>query len=272
MTIAGEKLDEGGSKSCPKSVSKTAGLSDDLKSAAACVRAGQWHMVEEFGNQMAIQFPADPWGAYFLSLSSEHNKDWPRARWMAELAVKKAPGEGLCLYQLGRLQWSMGEKLTALDTLKKAAAQNASLIDANVLMGQIAMLDQRKSDAEKSFLKAYDRDSQNLAALMGLAEVYRLQRNWPSSEKYLRRAISAHPHHLDARLQLAQGLETFAQDMAGALSIYREIQSLDRKKELDGSATFDLNTKIQTLQATVAEQMKRKMSERKPSAEGKVSK
>jgi tetratricopeptide (TPR) repeat protein len=270
MMIAGETLNNmAGSKSCAKVVSKIASLSDDMKSAAACARAGQWTMVEEFGNQMAIQFPGDAWGSYFLSLSAEHNKDWPRARWMIELAVKKSPNEGLCLYQLGRLQWLMGEKMTALDTLKKASDKNASLVDAHVLMGQIAMFDQKKSDAEKSFLKAYEVDAKNLAALMGLAEVYRMNKNWVEAEKYLRRAVSAHPKHLEARLQLAQGLETFAQDMSGALDVYREIKKLDQKKELDATPAFDLNAKIQTLQASVAEQMKRKMSERQPSGEGK---
>ena len=104
---------------------------------------------------------------------------------------------------------------------------------------------------------------------MGLAEVYRLNKNWPESEKYLRRAVSAHPHHLEARLQLAQGLETFAQDMSGALDVYRDIQKLDRRKELDAAPSFDLNAKIQTLQASVAEQMKKRMLERQPSGDGK---
>lgn len=269
--IAGYTLDSySGSRSCPHSVSKSASLVDDMKAAAACVHAGQWHLVEELGNQMAMQFSGDAWGAYFLSLSAEHSKDWPRARWMSELAVKKAPNEGLTLYQLGRVQWAMGERMTALETLKKAVEKNSTLTDAHVLMGQIAMLDQKKSDAEKSFSLAYARDSKNLAALMGLAEVERLNKKWPESERYLREAISVAPKHLEARVKLAQGLESFKGDMSGALDEYREIQKLDRDKKLDAPLTFDVGAKIQSLQASVAEQAKRKMSERQPSAEKKA--
>lgn len=226
--VVGYTVEAMSSRSCPSSVSKSASLSDDVKSAAGCVHSGNWHQVEDFGNQMAIQFPNEAWGAYYLSLSAEHNKDWPRARWMAELAVKKSPNEGLTIYQLGRVQWAMNERMTALETLKKAVDKNPTLVEAHVLMGQMALLDESKSAAEKSFLKAVEHDSKNLAALMGLAEIYRLNKNWAEAEKYLRQAVSAHPKNTEARQQLTQ------------------IQSI-----------------------LEAEQMQKKVSERKPSNDGK---
>lgn len=193
-----------GSKSCPHTVDKSASVLDDIKSAAACVRSDKWHQVEELGNQMAIQYPNDAWGAYFLSLSAEHAKDWPRARWMAELAVKKAPNEGVTLYQLGRVQWAMNERLTAISTLEKAVEKNPTLVEAHVLMGQLALMDNNRSSAEKSFLNAYGLDSGNFVALMGLAEISRQNKHWADAAKYLRQAVSAHPKDTEARDQLAQ--------------------------------------------------------------------
>lgn len=202
--VVGYTVEAMSSRSCPSSVSKSASLNDHVKAAGGCIHSNNWHQVEELGNQMAIQFPNEAWGAYFLSLAAEHGKDWPRARWMAELAVKKSPNEGLTIYQLGRIQWAMSERMTALETLKKAVEKNSTLVEAHVLMGQIALMDDSKSSAEKSFLKAYEHDSKNLAALMGLAEIYRLNKKWADAERYLREAVSAHPKNTEAREQLTQ--------------------------------------------------------------------
>jgi tetratricopeptide (TPR) repeat protein len=227
--VVGYTVEAMSSRSCPSAVSKTASLNDDVKGAAGCVHSNNWHQVEEFGNQMAIQFPNDAWGAYFLSLSAEHNKDWPRARWMAELAVKKAPNEGLTIYQLGRLQWAMSERMTALETLKKAVDKNPSLVEAHVLMGQMALMDDSKSAAEKSFLKAYEYDSKNFAALMGLGEIYRQNKKWTEAEKYLRQAVSAHPKDAEARQQLTQ-IQSILEAEQMQKKVSERQPSNDRKK------------------------------------------
>ncbi|NJL25453.1 MAG: hypothetical protein HC902_09945 [Calothrix sp. SM1_5_4] len=61
--------------------------------ASACVKAKDWNRVEKIGNHLAVSAHLTPWGAYYLSLAAMARKDYPRAQWMLELALKKAPGE-----------------------------------------------------------------------------------------------------------------------------------------------------------------------------------
>ena len=59
--------------------------------ANACVKAKDWRKVELLGSELGISAHLTPWGPYFLSLAAESRKDYPRAVWMLELALKKAP-------------------------------------------------------------------------------------------------------------------------------------------------------------------------------------
>ena len=267
-TVAGFTLSEYSSRSCPTKMSEDASVSDEIKAASACMSHGQWNQVTEFGNRMAVHYSSDPWGAYFLSLAAEHSKDWPRARWMAELAVKKSPNEGIVLYQLGRVEWAMGEMHIAYETLKKAADENPTLVEANVLAGQLALKTDSNSDALKYFHHALEHDSKHFEALMGMAEAEMRKSNWTSAEEHLRTAIQLHPRDTHARITWAEGFEFVAKDNAAALEIYRTIQKLDREHKLDSPLTIDVAAKVQILQASVAEELKKKLSSRTPSGQG----
>lgn len=188
--VSAKALDEYRSSRC-NVVAKTASYPDHVKAAAACAGAGQWSRVDEIGNMMSINNPSEPWGPYFLSVAAEGNRDLSRARWMAELAVKKAPNEGIVLYQLGRIQWLMDEKDAAAATFQKAAEKNPTLNDGNVFLGRMALLQDKTSEATRRFTQVYGRDSSNIGALLGLAELAVRKNNWIEAEKYLRQAAQA---------------------------------------------------------------------------------
>lgn len=266
--ISGYTLSEYSSRSCPTKVSAEAPISEYMKATDACIAHGQWSQVLDLANRMAIRYSSDPWGSYFLSLVAEHSKDLPRARWMAELAVKKSGSEGVTLYQLGRIQWAMGEKRAAFETLKKSADKNPSLVEADVLAGELALKNDANSDALKYFQQALDHDGKHFDALVGMAETEMRKSNWASADAHLRTAIQLRPRDTHVRIVWAQGFEFIAKDYASALEVYRTIQKLDRDHKLDSPLPLDVAAKVQLLQANVAEEMKKKLSSRTPSAQG----
>ena len=73
--------------------------------ANACVQAKDWRRVDSIGEYLGVHAHLAPWGAYYMSLAAGARKDYPRAIWMMELALKKAPTEGLFHYQMGRTAW-----------------------------------------------------------------------------------------------------------------------------------------------------------------------
>ncbi len=58
--------------------------------ARNCALLEKWSQLGEVGDQLA-KAPAEPWGAYYLSVSALGLKQYQRAIWMIDLAAKKAP-------------------------------------------------------------------------------------------------------------------------------------------------------------------------------------
>lgn len=263
------------SASCPKHSAqwKDAEWKELMDAAAACAKDGHWVQVERLGNALAIKEPVAPWGAYFLSLSAESRKDMNRANWMIDLAIKKAPQEGILLYQKGRLQWESGDVKTAQDLIAKAVAANPSLTEAYVLLGKMDLLSDHLSRAKDAFESAYHLNPHSFDALLGLADVQLKKQNWAAAESYLHRAISNNPRSMQAHLQLAQGIETLAKDQKAALTSYKKLKRLAERNELDERPPIDIDQKIKTLESWIAQTARSdRAMNREPSAQGKVSK
>ncbi len=241
--------------------------------ANACVKAKDWRKVEMIGDYLAKSAHLTPWGAYYMSLAAQARKDYPRATWMLELALKKAPNEGLFHYQLGRLHWENGNDAEALKAMKLASDLNASLTDAHYVTGTIALQKGDNSEAEKRFRKALAVDSKHVGSAMGVATLRMKSGDWAQAESALENAIALAPRSTRARLALAQVREQQLKKFQEALDAYKEIRSLQGQRKLDEAPGVNLDEKISTLEKSVSQASKdNKVSSRKPSQEGQVSK
>lgn len=182
--------------------------------ANACVKAKDWRKVENIGSHLGIHAALTPWGAYYMSLAAGNRKDYPRAIWMMELALKKAPQEGLFHYQLGRMHWEMEDDVNALKSLKLASEMNPGLTDAHWVMGQIALQRGDIGEAEKLLSKALDNDVRHWGALMAMASLKSKEKNWEQAESYLSRALRVNPKDGKARTALNQVQEQMAKAQA----------------------------------------------------------
>jgi tetratricopeptide (TPR) repeat protein len=224
--------------------------------ANACVKAGDWLKVEKIGDRLAVRFHMTPWGPYFMSLSAASRKDYPRAVWLLELALKKAPGEGLFHYQLGRIAWETGDTAAAIREFKASSDMNPSLVEAHTLMGMLALQKQDHAAAGSLFTKALKVDSRYWPALMGLASVKMKAGEWEEAEGLLEKSVRANPRSSKARVALAQIREQHLKKLAEALQSYKELRSLATEQKLDEGVKFDLDEKIQSLEKSLSQVQK----------------
>jgi tetratricopeptide (TPR) repeat protein len=241
-----------------------------LASANACVKAKDWRKVELIGNYLAVSAHLTPWGSYYMSLSAQNRKDYPRAVWMVELALKKAPNEGLFHYQMGRLYWEQGQEQLALKSLKQASDLNANLTGAHYIMAQMALQKESYAEAEKLFRKALAADSKHWPSLMGMATVKMKSYDWTNAVVYLEDGVRQNPRSAKARLALAQIHETQIKNLQEALSVYKELRSQAMAKKLDEPVVLNLDEKISALEKSASQVSKGKELVRKPTAEGQV--
>lgn len=241
--------------------------------ANACVKSANWKQVEEIGNHLAKNAPLTPWGPYYMALAAGTRKDYPRARWMLELALKKAPGEGLFHYEMGRLAWETGDDALAIKEMKTASDMNAALTDAHFVCGQIALRRDDFSEARKMFGKALTNDSRHVAALMGAAQVEIKAKDFGKAEDFLGQVIRQNPRSSKARLALAEVQEMHLKKAADALVTYREIKQLAGQRKLDENVRMNLDEKIQALEKSLSQaNQPSQEAARKPTAERTVSK
>lgn len=257
---------------CPKSEAPLAEVSWEkmMPMAAACVKAQDWFRLEQVGNALATRGHRTPWGPYYLSLSAESRKDYPRAIWMLELAIKKAPKEGILHYQLGRIHWLQGNDIVALKNLKQASELNPSLTDAHFISGVVALNSDKLGEAESALKLALRNDSRHFPATMAMADLKMKAKDWEGAVSFLERAISLNSRSQKARVALATVQETQLKRLDAALSTYRDLKRLNASNKLDAPLGFSVEDKIKSLEGMMVQAVKQKqVSSRKPStAEG----
>lgn len=239
--------------------------------ANACVKAKDWQQVEKLGNFLAIHAFLTPWGAYYLSLASEGRKDYPRAIWMLELALKKDPKEGLFHYELGRIHWQIGNDSEAIAHLKQASELNPGLADAQFVMGQLSAQNQDISAAEHYFERALRSNAKHLPSLMALVALKVDGKDYVNAEEYLTRVIELNPRSSKARLALAQVQEEHLKKLQEALHNYKQLKQLSAEKKLDEDIHLNLDDKIRNLEKNLTQvNNKGQLTVRTPSGERQV--
>lgn len=259
---------------CPRQVSALKGKTwkQYVAAANACVKTGQWKTVESIGQDMSRTHHLVPWGPYYLSLAAEHRKEVPRAVWMAELALKKAPNNGLLLYHQGRLFWQAKDQATALKNFKRATELDNRLAEAHLILGQMAMISNQMDEAGKRFQAALATEPRNVAALFGLAEVRIKKNDGKGANEALSQVIFLQPSCYKARVRQAHVLEVLEKNFPEALAAYRRIKTLARDKKLDATVDFNLDSKISQLEGLTKEPAANQLSLREPAKEKKGDK
>lgn len=240
--------------------------------ASACVKSQDWAQVEKVANQLSVRGRLTPWGPYYLALAAEARRDYPRAIWMLELALKKAPSEGILQYELGRIYWQMGEDGLALKSLREAASQNSSLTEAHWVNGMLALHSDKLGEAEVSFEKALSARASHWPSLMALADVKIRAKDFSRAENLLQRALRFNERSLRARLALAHVQEAELKKFSEALESYKSIKRLNAENKLDAPVNLNLDEKIRSIESALAKAEKLKVSSRQPAEEkGKVA-
>jgi tetratricopeptide (TPR) repeat protein len=236
--------------------------------ASSCVKAKDFGKVETLGDWLATHASTTPWGAYYLSLAASNKKNYPRAQWMLELAMKKAPGEALLHYELGRLHWQLGAEDAALKSLKTAAELNPGLADAHLIIGQVALMKEDFPEARRCLEKALAANPKDSGALMAAASVEIKTANFEKAEQLLVQAIGLSPRSSKARYALASVRELNLKKIPDALQTYRELKQLSEARKLDENLGVSLDEKIKSLEKQVSQVNKgSQVGERQPSAQ-----
>lgn len=166
----------------------------------ACVGENQWAKVEDLGNYMAQHEPLAPWGPYYLSLSATARKDYSRAMWMVELAIKKSPKEAMLQYQEGKIFWHMEEFAKATKFFEKTLELDPNFHEAHVMLGQIYYRDQNYDRAMKHFDAVLSKDSRHFNALVGRAEMQMKKSMFKEALDDYSRAVGMAPVSMKAPL------------------------------------------------------------------------
>lgn len=168
--------------------------------ANACAGEAAWSKVDELGNYMAQQEPLAPWGTYYLSLAATARKDYSRAMWMIELAMKKSPKQAMLQYQQGKISWHMEDYAKATKSFEKTIGLDPNFHEAHVMLGQVYYRDQDYDRALKHFEFVLSENSRDFNALVGRAEIHMKKNMVKEAYEGYSKAISMAPASMKAPL------------------------------------------------------------------------
>ena len=115
--------------------------------------------------------------------------------------------------------------------------------------------------------------SPNLAeAHAGLAECLTQKQDWNEAISSWDNAISLSPRRLDYRLRRIRILDEKQGNASLSLEEYRKIRLLKQKNRLKGQLPAYIQARIDQLEAKVASEAAKKVSQRQPAQKKKVSK
>ena len=219
----------------------------------ACISKQNLAMAEKLAKILANEHHVSPWGPYYLSLIAEQKGQAMRAVWMIDLALKKAPGKGILLFQKGRLLWKQNKPTLAMELYEAAVRETPELVDAHMSLAQVYYRDQEFEKAGKHFEKVVKYDRRNANAFIGLAECELEDGDEAAAVNYLEKAISLKPANLALRMRQARIYENQLEDFKAALKRYKAIVKLSKRKKLDQPVTNNLLDTIKRLETKVSQ-------------------
>ena len=240
-------------KSCPKTVEFKIEVSwqDRVSIINSCIKSAKWGHVEAMANHLAKTEYLSPWGVYYLSLVALEKKDYSRALWMIEAALKKAPSTALFYHQKGRILWAMDETDAAVAAVEESLRLDSQNSEAHLFVGQIYLRDLDYKRAVDHLEITNNDRSRDPHIMDGLSYCYMKLGKYEKAVDLLDTAIAETPRRLDLRIRQANILEVHLKNEERALSVYKRIKYLLGKRSLDGELSISLDDKIKTLEVAV---------------------
>ena len=135
-----------------------------LESGLSCIYNKNWNGLSKVADILSHNHLKAPWGAYYKSLiASEKYKDFQRAEWMANLALKKAPENQIIKFQLARIYWNTDRNSEAYDLMQEIKKKNPNDVSILKFLGDIEYKDRNFKEAEKYYSKVLSEFSRDLA-------------------------------------------------------------------------------------------------------------
>jgi tetratricopeptide (TPR) repeat protein len=241
--------------------------------AESCARLGRSERVEQLGDHLAQKHHATPWGPFYLAVAAEQRKELPRALWMINLALQRAPREGLLHYQKGRIHWALGEYKSAVESYRACVKESPRFVDAHLFLAQLHFRDQDYKNAVEHFLNVVRYEPESSVGAAGLGESYAQLGNIGSAIEFYERAVTAGPRNLTYRFRLAGLYENGQKNYESALNVYRKIKTLVSEQRTPAEEIpLDLNEKIRRLEDTIGKESNSRSQKKAEAQEAGIKK
>ncbi len=232
-----------------------------LEAVNSCAEQNQWLSVETIGYELLKTNVNSPWGAFYLSLAAEYNKDLPRSLWMVDLAIKKASSQMAILqFQRGRILWLLDQKSQAIKEFTQTVKLDKNIYDANLFLAEISYHDLDYKVAAQKFKDVLLVDSGNLRSLTDGAECAIANSDTLLASQYLEKAIAIKPEALGPRVRLAMVYEEMQKQPQLAVNTYRALKDAISNGVVRERPAIDLIEKIKNLEASLQKDAKPKRS------------
>lgn len=229
--IGAESIEESGglfSASCPK---RNSDLKDKdwnamLEMANDCVKKKSWKKLSMVADKLSIMAPLSPWGPYYLSIYEQENKNFDKAHWLIDLALKKTPNFGMLYYQKARLYWSQQQKVDAITLTQKALNLDNRIKSAHLFLANIYLSESDYSRALEHYSYLDKNGVNNKNVTLGLAEsLYKLNK-MEKAQPYLKKSLSYMNNDFDVMLMYAEALEVSSNKIQDTLSVYKDLYKM----------------------------------------------
>ena len=195
-----------------------------VESALTCINEKDWTELSKIADKLSHNHLKAPWGPYYKSIvASERFRDFKRAEWMCNLALKKSPNNLIINYQLARIYWNTDRKPEAYDLMESIRKKDPKNMNVIRFLGDIEYKDRNFKKALKHYDKIsseFSRDLDYRAALatslfytnqkekslshykyavrnskdkapylFQIGEVYKEMKNWTLAKAYYLKAI-----------------------------------------------------------------------------------
>lgn len=230
----------------------------------SCVQAKKTEKLEALASFLAQKYSSEMWGAYYFGLSAEIKKEYPRALWMIDLALKKQPKSALLHYEKGRLLWAASQFDGVLSELILAAQIDNQFADAQLALAQWHFQNQDYKQAKKYFNNMTSLEPMNSQVFVGLAESCVALNEKENAIHAYELAVDLNPNSIDYKLQLVKLYEADKKYNVQTLSLYRKIHSLVSGQRFPSNdLDFDINDKIKKYEEILEANNKNKLNANK---------